>query len=1208
MGGKNCNNFFSKILCGNENFFELQESKIVNTNSTPRSEFRARFKLETTLLQRGDAKRGRASMASGVELSSGRDVILKQWRRTSGITDSELREIWRQEIRQLHRLAGFPGAREYIVGLIDSSEESDGFYLVLSPQQRLPLAYIRAQLSSTHYLSNPKTDKNRLQIWRNLRRLAAGLNILHIQGLLHRNLDEWCIFTSGEDVADFQLSGFEWSIRLSGAEVSATKKAPEFQIIHSFLKDWQSFGGIAASLLNVDVKTLISTNRRENRDLGLHLSGLERDLLYRLLRADGSDRLDGDLIDQKISAIIGTLESVSNKKESQLYFTCSLGPDSSVSRAVREASSRTIDTDDIAAQIDYIKNDLLEEPLLLYLKPQVGSVPQPRLVGANLTYILQPFRPSSGRRGGPAGSWAIAYCSTVASERPAGSSIDQQISLSDRGIQVLSLEEIYNRFAVLQGKATSWDSLANTESIEEVAGKSHAYRALLLLQVLEALFMVADIWPVTIHSADDVGDQVRLRLTARTDVERNRLSKALGILPPSRRMRELFATDTESSGEDWVLTDIGVLGDSQATDSKWRFVDLVEESGEKSVFEFQGIGPAPVGELLFLREADHAGEDRLLRRRVRALRALREHAELLEMLEDPRAGLRRTHDVPSEDGKFDALDESKQKALRSIWAVLPLFLVQGPPGVGKTRLVRELVGRRLREDPSSRILLTAQSHHAVDHLLEEVSKELSGQIHPPLIVRSRSKDRDVVFDDYDVTKQASRLVSELVGSAMVARAPQSLRNRVKRLSQSLAGRNSEQHDSTLGDRSVEALLLRSAHLVFSSTNAADLERLVDEKSQFDLSIIEEAGKATGTELISPLLLSHRRLLIGDHAQLPPFNADRLKNLLGDPQKISEALEVGSTLVGRPFRDAGMDELLEEDNDLIEACGDAAAALMLFETLVEEELSQIEKTKSTTRLPIAQRLNQQHRMHPAIARLVSASFYKDQLYTDASAAERFNKVGPIRSVDEKRLSDSPIVFIDMPYLQKQIGAKEYEKSPRFHNPTEVAAVIEVLSLLRPADTQAPSLAVLSPYREQVKRLKHELAASKAHKLGHLDEFTFEGDSESPTGTVDSFQGSEADVVVISLVRNNQRAGLRALGFLADQRRMNVLLSRAKWKLVVVTSLDFLRMQTSAQVPEGKSLDFLKKMFRTLDILTTERDQRGVPLAQVIKWADLKKGGA
>ena len=55
-----------------------------------------------------------------------------------------------------------------------------------------------------------------------------------------------------------------------------------------------------------------------------------------------------------------------------------------------------------------------------------------------------------------------------------------------------------------------------------------------------------------------------------------------------------------------------------------------------------------------------------------------------------------------------------------------------------------------------------------------------------------------------------------------------------------------------------------------------------------------------------------------------------------------------------------------------------------------------------------------------------------------------------------------------------------------------------------------------------------------------------------GTVDSFQGDEADIVVVSLVRNNHHSGSRALGFLSDERRMNVLLSRARWKLVVIGS--------------------------------------------------------
>ena len=66
---------------------------------------------------------------------------------------------------------------------------------------------------------------------------------------------------------------------------------------------------------------------------------------------------------------------------------------------------------------------------------------------------------------------------------------------------------------------------------------------------------------------------------------------------------------------------------------------------------------------------------------------------------------------------------------------------------------------------------------------------------------------------------------------------------------------------------LEGLILRAANVVFATTNSAEIERLIDERGQFDWSIVEEAGKATGSELISPLLLSHRRLMIGDHKQV-----------------------------------------------------------------------------------------------------------------------------------------------------------------------------------------------------------------------------------------------------------------------------------------------------------------------------------------------------
>lgn len=1152
-------------------------------------------------------------MARGVEKTTGQAIVLKHWRRVAGVADDEVREVWRQEIRQLHRLAGFPGAREYIVGLLDSSEEADGFYLALSPDQRSPLGAVRSHLPTHHFLQQPRTERSRLLIWRNLKRVAAGLDILHTQGLLHRSLDEWAVFTDGGEVPDFQLSGFEWSIRLA-AEVDkagSTKKAAPAAVIHSFLQDWHAFGLLAASLLGVDPKSLTTVGRRDgSRDPTLHLIGAERELLQRLLRADRMDRIDGELVEQKILSIVSGLEAIVGKRESQLILTCALNPGSQLSAAIREASNRTVEVDDVDAQLAFIQEDLREEPLLLVLKPMPGMPDVSRLAGSRLTYRLQPFQPNPGRGAVGTPSWAVAYCGGVASERPAAAAIAQQINLADRGIQVLPMEDVRRRYATLQGKAPLWDKLASAASAPQLAaGPSKPHRALLLLQVLEALITVADIWPVAIGGVEHVGDRIRLRLRVRVDDERERLSKALAVASPAIRMREMFAAETESAGEDWGLTDIGVLGERESEAARWRFVDLIEPPGEEVLYEFEGAGPAPYGDRLFLRQADHAGEDKLLRRRIRALRALREHVELLEMLDDPRLGVRRTHEVPQENERFKALDDSKQRALRSIWAALPLFLLQGPPGVGKTRLVRELVGRRIREDGSSRILLTAQSHHAVDHLLEEVSKELVGVAPEPLVVRSRSKDRNTALDGYDVRQQAGRLVSQLSESKLVAEAPAALRAKVHALVEAFKRQDDDdsQAQKLTADRSIEALLLRSAHFVFASTNAGDLERLIEEKSQFDWTIIEEAGKATGTELISPLLLSHRRLMIGDHKQLPPFSADRLKGLLSNPARIAQALEVGGSLVGRPFRDAGMDDVIDDPSgDLTEVCGEAAAALMMFETLVEGELARVAKARSASSLPIAQRLNQQHRMHPAIARLVSASFYANDLQTDEKAVLRFaSSVAPVASIDTRRLPASPIVVVDMPFVQKEMNAKRYELTPRFHNPTEVDAVVEVLALLRPSSREGPkpTLAVLAPYREQVKKLKHRIAGQRHGRLEHLQGFDFEGDAESPTGTVDSFQGSEADAVVMSLVRNNSHAGLRGLGFLADPRRMNVLLSRARWKLVLVVSLDFLRSRTSVPLPAGQSLDFLKRMLSTLAALQSERGVNGVPLASVVKFNDL-----
>lgn len=145
---------------------------------------------------------------------------------------------------------------------------------------------------------------------------------------------------------------------------------------------------------------------------------------------------------------------------------------------------------------------------------------------------------------------------------------------------------------------------------------------------------------------------------------------------------------------------------------------------------------------------------------------------------------------------------------------------------------------------------------------------------------------------------------------------------------------------------------------------------------------------------------------------------------------------------------------------------------------------------------------------------------------------------------------------MPSLQATIDKKSGDRRPRWHNPDEVGVVLDVLAQLRTVEGKKPKLVILSPYREQVIRLRRVIDDA-TEGFGNLAGFATATRQDRYVETVDSFQGSESDVVIVSLVRNNDHSNVKsALGFLSDFRRMNVLLSRACWQLILIGSIDFL----------------------------------------------------
>ncbi len=175
------------------------------------------------------------------------------------------------------------------------------------------------------------------------------------------------------------------------------------------------------------------------------------------------------------------------------------------------------------------------------------------------------------------------------------------------------------------------------------------------------------------------------------------------------------------------------------------------------------------------------------------------------------------------------------------------------------------------------------------------------------------------------------------------------------------------------------------------------------------------------------------------------------------------------------------------------------------------------------------LEEQYRMHANIMGYSAQVFYQDKLKAHHSVAGHLLYAG-----------DVPLAFVDT----AGCGYEEQTEGNSISNPEEAAFVLKHLTQLVIAlrayytPETFPSIAVIAPYRQQLQLLQ-EL-------LPHHPELVACGDRIS-VNTVDSFQGQERDIVYISMTRSNTE---NTIGFLADTRRINVAMTRARKKLVMI----------------------------------------------------------
>lgn len=543
---------------------------------------------------------------------------------------------------------------------------------------------------------------------------------------------------------------------------------------------------------------------------------------------------------------------------------------------------------------------------------------------------------------------------------------------------------------------------------------------------------------------------------------------------------------------------------------------LVEVKGREQII-VDTRGRAEIPSKGWVWPSSDRSQIRALRRQFSARVELGQDSLLLSQLLGDRTIRGRTRMWAGSEG---TLEGDGAGAVLDLLANEGLFALQGPPGTGKTEVTAQAVAAFLRRDQTARVLVSAQSHDALDNLALRILEKLYGhdgrehQAHRDWIALRVASERtfnrvdermrpyrlEILADRYiaDVQKRLDeRLISGVLGAPMIPLVRE-WRGKLEQTGYEMAQR-----------------LRRGANLVFATCGGCTHEALVDDGTPdaFDWVLVEEAAKAWPTELAMPLVRGRRWTLVGDQEQIGAYARQDVCRFLdscqGDPNEEIEA------------------HFLRREQYL--------EAFDLFKSAFHRRVVR----------GGARQLTEQRRMREPIAEVVGRAFYPREDCDPTSGIPETSLVTKRPESDHGLLRPGwlkghALIWLDTAGVHQDHGF--------WKNEYEAAVVAALIRQMQPAPTfsqklrgkQAKTLAVITPYRDQVMAISAAVPEASA-----------------AVWTVDSFQGRQADMVILSLVRDTPRSETipsKNIGHLVDTTRVNVALSRARDLLVIVGRFD------------------------------------------------------
>lgn len=669
-----------------------------------------------------------------------------------------------------------------------------------------------------------------------------------------------------------------------------------------------------------------------------------------------------------------------------------------------------------------------------------------------------------------------------------------------------------------------------------------------------------------------------LELEKEKEVRRNISQATFIYLTPEQR--QSLSEKIEQYGEEAVFRkgiQIGRLVKKEKDRLKFKITDAFDEiinGREQDRIELSEIRKG------FLKPI-FPGELTNIGRMIRAMKKVTEpntrngfpiNQNLPNFLFDPNEARQSSTDLEDEKQKVvqnlnEPLLKDQQKQLEAVAKTLiakDLALIQGPPGTGKTTVIAEIIWQTLLREPKAKLLITSQTNLAVDNALERIKGK---KLVRPIRVGKIDK-----FEDEGKVYSNDRIKSWIQAKTGSKEEKQYSDNAVCQWIENVKDKCSKEEKyakavskwkkgldekdvlikSTFSNAYYEYVNVFAATCSecgsrnFGETYQMTFNQNSERKSEpeFDLVIMDEASKATPPELVLPLTLGKKVVIIGDHKQLPPMI---------DEKEFGEALEA-----------VGAKKLIEDW------------------TKDDYKVSQFEKLFKNAPKNFVGSLDTQFRMHEQIMNCIS-EFYSDQeeLENGLICGIKGEMNIPDFNVKASRwhgLSSVPFIEQKHHAIWVNVETPEDKVGTSYKNEGEIKAIQTVLRALTKAEgfeqyqnnfkkDEDKEIGIITYYMPQMQSIRKAMYPQfSKNEWQNFEQHKFENEFQLPfrINTVDRFQGMERNIIIVSTVRSNKQyreeRGKKipidnnkypfALGFARELQRINVGFSRAKRLLIVV----------------------------------------------------------